>query len=157
MPLRILLLVALLAVAVAATTPAPPAEARDCRVRCYTVECWPIPGGRRCRRRCERRCWEPPPRNFVPYYQPAAPLATDIRSYVAVGVVAAGALLILGVIAAATRHLGIFALRRQAAEVDAETRAANSLAAAAHNLTRDIDAYVETTKRTAYQRGRDSL
>lgn len=49
------------------------------------------------------------------------------------------------------------ALRRQAAEADSETAAANTLANAADDLTREIDAYVETTKRTAYRRGRDSL
>lgn len=139
----------------------PPARAACETVDCST-ECWWVgPNTRRCQRRCTRRCWNDAPRyyappsepSYAPAYQPvpqfSGPLQIDPAVFLAGLVVLA-----IGFVAFLVGAFNTQSIDAEIASVEQSAADARALARDAQQKTGEIDNYIATVERDAFQQGR---
>lgn len=155
----------IVAMATGAAITVSPAHA-DCQIVNCHRECYPVAGGMRCQSRCQRRCWHAapqyvPPPQYVPAPAPVYPITPNYdysapahggSSEIAVLVM----LILTGLLIA-----GMTSSTSATTQVEAEIEAAlqtnasvGALADEAAAKNAEIDAFIETTARARYERGR---
>jgi hypothetical protein len=138
------------------------AAAQHCvTVDCY-VDCWRVPGGRRCERRCLRRCWRPPPPSYDPpvyhaptYVEPRSappqastpPDLSEVLPYLALAV-----LFVIALVALVGDRSA--ALRNEIAKVEEETTAIQQRTDDTERTTKSIHSYIDQEIGRHYQAGR---
>lgn len=163
--MRIVLMM-MLAVTVLVTVADTATAERVCETVTCGVECYPVPGGRRCHNRCLQRCWNQAPRyqpRYVtpePGYVAPGPSYTPAATHYGADAFAAMSFLVVVAIVLFATIAGIAAafeepsIEDEIARFEQDALTKHALAHEAERNASDIDAYVKDEEEDAHRRGR---
>ena len=131
---------------------------------CWTAECRPIPGGRRCRRVCRRRCYDDAPHYIQPRRPdpPAYRYAQPQKHYTQPRVVPpidpelavlAGIALLVGFIAFIAHTFTRDTTAKQIAEIEQSSRSLREEAQDEQSKTQAINDHITSAEADAFRQG----